>query len=72
VCAGPAREKGLELACVIETDVPAKVRSDPMRLRQVLINLVGNAIKFTESGEVAVRVKALDATGHLRFEVSDT
>jgi len=72
VCAGRAREKGLELACVIETDVPARVRSDPMRLRQVLINLVGNAIKFTESGEVAVRVKALDARGHLRFEVSDT
>jgi signal transduction histidine kinase/DNA-binding response OmpR family regulator len=72
VCAGRAREKGLELACVIEPDVPAKVRSDPMRLRQVLINLVGNAIKFTESGEVVVRVKALDAAGHLRFEVSDT
>jgi two-component system sensor histidine kinase/response regulator len=72
VCAGRAREKGLELACVIENEVPAKVRSDPMRLRQVLINLVGNAIKFTESGEVVVRVKALDGTGRLRFEVSDT
>jgi two-component system sensor histidine kinase/response regulator len=72
VCAGRAREKGLELTCIIETDVPVKVRSDPTRLRQVLINLVGNAIKFTESGEVVVRVKALDGTGRLRFEVSDT
>jgi signal transduction histidine kinase/CheY-like chemotaxis protein len=72
ICAGRAREKGLELACVIEAEVPARVRSDPMRLRQVLINLVGNAIKFTESGEVVVRVCALDATGHLRFEVTDT
>ena len=72
ICAGRAQAKGLELACIVETDVPHKVRSDPMRLRQVLINLVGNAIKFTESGEVVVRVKALDGSGHLRFEVSDT
>ena len=67
-----ARAKGLELRCVIESSVPAAVRGDPMRLRQVLINLAGNAIKFTETGEVVVRVKALDEQGRLRFEVIDT
>jgi TMAO reductase system sensor TorS len=67
-----ARSKGLELKCVLESSVPAGVRGDPMRLRQVLINLAGNAIKFTEVGEVAVRVKALDEQGGLRFEVTDT
>ncbi len=72
IFAGRALAKGLELACVIESGVPCKVRSDPMRLRQVLINLVGNAIKFTETGEVLVRVKKLDSTGLLRFEVVDT
>jgi TMAO reductase system sensor TorS len=67
-----ARAKGLELKCVLESSVPAGVRGDPMRLRQVLINLAGNAIKFTEAGAVAVRVKALDEEGWLRFEVTDT
>ena len=67
-----ARAKGLELKCVIESSVPAAVRADPVRLRQVLVNLAGNAIKFTESGEVAVRVRSVDAGGQLRFEVTDT
>jgi two-component system, sensor histidine kinase len=67
-----ARAKGLELRCEIAPAVPAAVRGDPVRLRQVLINLAGNAIKFTETGEVVVRVAALDADGSLRFEVSDT
>jgi two-component system sensor histidine kinase/response regulator len=72
IFAGHAHAKGLELACVIEPGVPVRVSGDPMRLRQVLINLVGNAVKFTETGEVVVRVKALDAAGSLRFEVKDT
>ena len=67
-----AHAKGLELACAIELDVPGTVRGDPMRLRQVLINFVGNAIKFTDSGEVIVRVRTAAEEGVLRFEVIDT
>ncbi|HEY0746077.1 MAG TPA: response regulator [Steroidobacteraceae bacterium] len=72
ICAARAHAKGLELACDVGLDVPAKVRSDPMRLRQILINLVGNAIKFTEAGEVIVRVKVIGSDNLLRFEVIDT
>jgi CheY-like chemotaxis protein/HPt (histidine-containing phosphotransfer) domain-containing protein len=71
ICAARAHAKGLELACDVELDVPNKVRSDPMRLRQILINLVGNAIKFTDTGEVIARVKVV-ANNLLRFEVIDT
>ena len=72
ICAARAHAKGLELACDVGLEVPAKVRSDPMRLRQILINLVGNAIKFTDAGEVVVRVKLLGNDDLLRFEVIDT
>jgi two-component system sensor histidine kinase/response regulator len=72
ICAARAHAKGLELACDVGLDVPAKVRSDPMRLRQILINLVGNAIKFTDAGEVIVRVKLMADNDLLRFEVIDT
>jgi two-component system, sensor histidine kinase and response regulator len=70
-----ADEKGLELLCEVAPEVPQVVKGDAGRLREVVINLVGNAIKFTEMGEVAVRVQAdaqLGAEGLLHFTVSDT
>jgi PAS domain S-box-containing protein len=73
--AGPAQAKGLELAAIVEQSVPAAIVGDPGRVRQVLTNLIGNAIKFTQAGEVVVRVTATDFDGGeavLRFEVSDT
>ena len=70
-----ARQKGVELVWDTDDRVPETVRGDATRLRQVIINLAGNALKFTERGEVAVHVKreAEDAIGTLlRFTVSDT
>jgi two-component system, sensor histidine kinase and response regulator len=72
VFAARAHSKGLQLRSIVDPAVPNSVRSDPMRLRQVLINLVGNAIKFTDSGEVVVKVKVLDDVGRMRFEVIDS
>ncbi len=70
-----AQQKGLELGYMMAPGVPDRIKGDSLRLRQVLINLIGNAVKFTERGEVAVRISCVadDSAGFgLRFEVSDT
>jgi signal transduction histidine kinase len=70
-----ADEKGLELAYRIESDIPIRVLGDPGRLGQILINLVNNAIKFTEKGEVVLNVKLESCNENrivLHFAVSDT
>jgi PAS domain S-box-containing protein len=72
-----AHKKGLELACRIIAGTPVKLVGDPLRLRQILVNLAGNAIKFTEKGEVVIEVKpAVDHApgreGQLAFSVKDT
>ncbi len=71
LCAPAAWEKGLELGYAIAEDVPSALRGDALRLRQVLINLVSNAIKFTPRGEVEVTVDR-DTGPFLRFTVRDT
>ncbi len=85
--AGRAIEKGLDIAYLMDDDVPAGIKSDVTRLRQILINLLSNAIKFTERGEVVLtvsvekekgsqhdrsRVSPVHAPTHLRFTVRDT
>ena len=75
VVAGSAEEKGLELLLDVHPDVPFSLVGDPLRLGQVLLNLVSNAIKFTEKGEVIVTIKAKENLGQevvLEFSVQDT
>jgi PAS domain S-box-containing protein len=70
-----AAEHHLDLACLIEDDVPKAISGDVTRLRQILLNLLGNAVKFTESGEVVVSVKRIREQGNsqtLQFSVRDT
>jgi len=70
-----AEEKQLELAIRFVPNVPTRLVGDPLRLRQVVTNLIGNAIKFTDAGEVAIVIEqdpASEKPGHVRFAVSDT
>jgi signal transduction histidine kinase/DNA-binding response OmpR family regulator len=70
-----AHGKGVEVACLVEAGAPALVRTDPTRLRQILANLMGNAVKFTERGEVSLTLRTLEASGEharLQMEVRDT
>ncbi len=70
-----AHEKGLELACHIRPDVPTALIGDPGRLRQIIVNLAGNSLKFTEKGEVVIRVEveqASDDSVRLHFMIADT
>jgi two-component system, sensor histidine kinase and response regulator len=82
IMAERAHQSGLELVVAIDPDVPERIVTDPVRLRQVLLNLLGNAVKFTDQGEIVVRVRGIDTEAAtqaggaprclLGFEVSDT
>jgi PAS domain S-box-containing protein len=70
-----ATEKGLELTCYVDPNVPTRLRGDPGRVRQMLLNLAGNAVKFTNRGEVVIEaslVKEMADRATIRFEVRDT
>ena len=70
-----AAEKGLEMICEVAHDVPARLLGDPMRLNQILTNLLANAIKFTAQGEIVLSVHVLSAQGHavlLEWSVQDS
>jgi signal transduction histidine kinase/ActR/RegA family two-component response regulator len=67
-----ATDKGLRFAVECDTPIPASIRTDPTRLRQILLNLAGNAVKFTDEGSVSVRVSCDAATQQLRFRIDDT
>ncbi len=67
-----ARVKGLELACIVEPGLPTWCHGDPTRLRQIVLNLLGNAVKFTLQGEVVLHAEAGAAPGTIEISVSDT
>jgi CheY-like chemotaxis protein len=70
-----AHKKGLELVCLVDPSVPSLLRGDPGRLRQILVNLGGNAVKFTDNGKIVIRIsleREDERNATIRFEVSDT
>ena len=70
-----AQDKGLEMACLIHPDLKSNLRGDPGRLRQILVNLVGNAIKFTHQGEIVIHAEPVNETDKrvtIHFAVQDT
>ena len=70
-----ARDKPIDFGCVLSPDLPERVEGDPVRLRQVLVNLLHNAVKFTERGRIALEVRnreVADGAVRVRFEVRDT
>ena len=70
-----ATDKGIDLVCDMGADIPRRITGDPVRLRQVLMNLVNNAVKFTETGRVVIRAQTVSRNADrvtLRFEVEDT
>jgi two-component system sensor histidine kinase/response regulator len=69
------QDKGLELACLVNPNIKTGLRGDPVRLRQILVNLVGNAIKFTHQGEIVILADLVEEKDHqltVRFSVKDT
>jgi two-component system sensor histidine kinase/response regulator len=70
-----AHDKGLEFLAYVSSDIPQQLRGDPLRLGQVLTNLVSNAVKFTDSGEIRLKIEVLERTGDkvkLKFVVADS
>jgi two-component system sensor histidine kinase/response regulator len=75
IVGGNAIDKGVDMALIVAPDVPEMVATDPVRLRQVLLNLLGNAVKFTDHGSVVLRIEVetrLPGNVGLRFVVTDT
>jgi len=67
-----AHRKNLELTCHVDNGVPPTVAGDPGRVRQILVNLIGNAVKFTSKGEIKIRIQVMESSPELLISVADT